>query len=187
MQTWILAALVGLGLAAACGFKTFLPLLMLGVVARFHLFGITVNHSFAWLGSDAALVALSLAAVLEFVGDKIPVVDHALSAVGTVARPAAGVLAAGALFAHVDPATAALAGVIIGAPTAFAFNAVQGGTRLVSTAATGGLANPAVSLAEEVVAFLTATVALVAPLLVPLLLALMLWGAWRLWRRARGA
>src|SRR5262245_55441600 len=139
VDTWILPALVGLGLAAACGLKTFLPLLMLAAVARFHLFGIELNDTFAWLASIPALVALTLATALELAADKIPVLDHALTAVGTVARPAAGVLAAGALFAHLDPATAALAGIIVGAPTAFAFNAAQGSARVASTATTGGL------------------------------------------------
>ena len=59
--------------------------------------------------------------------DKIPVVDHALSAMGTVTRPLAGILAAGAVFSHADPAMAALAGLIVGAPTALAFHAAQAG------------------------------------------------------------
>ncbi|MBC6980452.1 DUF4126 domain-containing protein [Caulobacter sp. 17J80-11] len=184
VDTWILPALVGLGLAAACGLKTFLPLLMLAAAARFQLFGVALNDSFAWLASTPALVALALATALELAADKIPVLDHALSAVGTVARPAAGVLAAGSLFAHLDPATAALAGVIVGAPTAFAFNAAQGTARVASTATTGGLANPLFSLVDDALSFLTAAVAIVLPLLVLPLLGVMLWLAWRVWRRA---
>ena len=43
MQTWVLPALLGLGLAAATGLRTFLPLLMLAVVARFGWFGVGLN------------------------------------------------------------------------------------------------------------------------------------------------
>jgi hypothetical protein len=186
MQTWILAALVGLGLAAATGFKTFLPLLMLSAAARFDLFGIGLNEKLAWLASTPALVALALAAVIEFAADKIPVVDHALAVVGTVARPAAGALAAAAVFQGLDPGLAALAGIVIGAPTAFAFNAVQGTARVASTATTGGIANPALSVVDEVTAFLTAAVAVMAPVLVPLVLAVLLFVAWKVWRTVRG-
>jgi hypothetical protein len=183
METWLLAGLLGLGLAAATGLKTFLPLLMLSAAARFELFGIELSGAFAWLKSDAALIALTVAAIAEFLADKIPVVDHALSAFGTVARPAAGALAAAAAFSGLDPAMAAVLGLIVGAPTALAFNTAQAGTRLTSTATTGGLANPAVSFAEDVLAFLTAALALAAPLLIPILLALMFFAAWSLFRR----
>src|SRR5579864_6536792 len=100
MQVWVLPALMGLGLAAATGLRTFLPLLLLAAVARLGLFGVSINPHVGWLGSTAALVALGVATVVELVGDKVPMVDHALSALGTVTRPLAGVLAAGAVFSH---------------------------------------------------------------------------------------
>ncbi len=185
LDAWILPALLGLGLAAATGLKTFLPLLMLSVAARFHLFGIELSDSFEWLGSLPALVALGVATLAELLADKIPVVDHGLSLVGTVARPIAGAIAAAAAFGHSDPTAAAVAGLIIGAPTAFAFNAAQGGTRAVSTATTGGLGNPIVSLAEDALAFVTALIALAAPILIPLVLALLAYAVWRLVRMVR--
>src|SRR5688572_5867933 len=98
METWILPALLGLGLAASTGLKTFLPLLVMAVAARLSLFGVELSGSFSWLASDAALAALGLATVVELTADKIPLVDHAISAFGAVARPAAGALAAAAAF-----------------------------------------------------------------------------------------
>ena len=117
METWILPALLGLGLAASAGLKTFVPLLVLAVAARFHLFGVDLSGSFNWLESNAALVALGLATVVELSADKIPLVDHGLSLFGTVARPVAGALAAAAAFSSLDPATAAIAGLIVGVPS----------------------------------------------------------------------
>ena len=178
METWVLPALLGLGLAASAGLKTFLPLLMMAVAARFHLFGIELSGAFEWLGSWAALTTLSIATLLEIVADKIPFVDHALSVFGTVARPAAGALAAAAAFSGLDPTAAAVAGLIVGAPTALAVHSVQATTRVASTATTGGLANPAVSIVEDVAAFGAALLALAAPLLVPvmfLVVALVMW------------
>ncbi len=54
MEIWILAALLGLGLAAATGLRTFLPLLMLSAAVHFGWFGIVLNESMQWIGSSAA-------------------------------------------------------------------------------------------------------------------------------------
>jgi len=185
LQTWIVPALLGLGLAAATGLRTFLPLLLLAIAARLQLFGVDLNEQVGWLGSTAAVATLAVATVLELAADKVPVLDHALSAIGTITRPLAAMLAAGSVFAGVDPVIAAVAGIIIGAPTALAFHAAQSGTRVASTATTGGLANPVVSVVEDVLAFLTVAVALVFPLLVPVVLALLLWLIWRLVKAVR--
>jgi len=170
LQTWVLPVLLGLGLASATGLRTFLPLLMLALAARFGLFGITLNEHLAWIGSVPAIAALAIAAVAEFAGDKIPVVDHALTVMGAFVRPVAGAIAAASVFAGLDPTTAAVAGIIVGAPTAFAFNAVQGGTRLTSTATTGGLGNPVLSFIEDVLSFGMVLVAFLAPIVVPIVL-----------------
>ena len=147
METWVLPALMGLGLAASTGLRTFLPLFMLALAARFA--GVAINPHVQWLASNTALVALGVATVVELAADKIPIVDHGLSAIGTVTRPLAGALAAGAVFSHADPAMAAIAGLIIGVPTALTFHTAQTGTRAVSTMTTAGLANPMVSLFED--------------------------------------
>lgn len=170
LETWVLPALLGLGLASATGLRTFLPLLALALAARFELFGVRLNEEMEWLVSTPAVAALTVAAVAEFLGDKIPVVDHALDAVGTVARPLAGAVAAGAVFWSLDPTAAAVAGLIVGAPAALAFSTAKGGTRAASTATTGGLGNPVLSLLEDLLSVATVLLALLAPLLVPVLL-----------------
>ncbi len=185
METWILPALLGVGLAAATGFRTFLPLLGLGLAAKFQLFGMQLADAMSWLDSTPALIALGLATVIELAADKVPAVDHALSAVGTVIRPIAGAVAAGAAFSHFDPMVAAIAGLIIGAPTALAFHAAQASTRVVSTGTTLGLANPFISAGEDLAAVFTTLLAMLAPVLIPLLLAVMLFALWLLWRSIR--
>jgi hypothetical protein len=185
LQTWVLPALLGLGLASATGLRTFLPLLMLALAARFGLFGIDLNDRMAWLSDWPAISALAVAAVVEFTGDKVPVVDHALNVIGAFTRPIAGAVAAGSVFAGVDPTTAAVAGVIVGAPAAFAFNAAQGGTRLASTATTGGIANPVLSLIEDVLSFGMVVLAFLAPILVPVLMVVLAVLVFRLARRMR--
>lgn len=186
LQTWILPALLGLGLASATGLRTFLPLLMLALAARFDLFGIDLNDRMAWLADWPAIAALAVAAAVEFTGDKIPVVDHALNVLGAFTRPIAGAVAAASVFAGVDPMTAAIAGLIVGVPTAFAFNAAQGGARLTSTATTGGIGNPILSFIEDVLSFLMVVLAFLAPVLVPILMIVLAVVVFRLARRMRG-
>lgn len=184
---YVIPVLLGLGLAAATGLRTFLPLLMAAAAARFGLFGVELSGPLAWLASTPALVALGVAATLEFAGDKIPVVDHALDVAGTVARPLAGALAAAAVLPGMDadPVTLAIAGLIVGAPVALGVHGAKASTRVAANASTVGVAAPAVSLAEDGLAFGTALTALLAPLLVPLLLLLFLWLGWRAMRAVR--
>lgn len=184
-RVWVIPALLGLGLAASTGLRAFLPLLMLALAARFGWFGVQLSEQTQWLHSNSAIAALGVAAAVELTADKVPVLDNALSGVGMLVRPLAAALAAGSLFVGVDPLLAAVAGVIVGAPTALAFNAAQGGVRLASTATTAGVGNPIVSLMEDVLAFFTALLALLSPVLVPALLVILALIAGRAARRVR--
>lgn len=185
LQVWVLPALLGLGLASATGLRTFLPLLMLALAAKFELFGVRLIDQMEWIVSWPAIAALATAATAEFAGDKIPAVDHFLNAIGYVVRPLAGAVAAGSVFWAVDPTAAAIAGVIVGAPAALAFNAAQTGARVTSTATTGGLGNPVVSFIEDVLAFLTVIVAFLAPIVIPIILIVLAIVVFRLARRIR--
>lgn len=185
LQTWVLPALLGLGLASATGLRTFLPLLMLALAARFEMFGVRLIDQMDWLVSWPAIAALATATVAEFAGDKVPAIDHALNAIGYVTRPVAGAIAAGSVFWGVDPAAAAIAGIIVGAPAALAFNAAQTGVRVGSTATTAGLGNPVVSLIEDFLAFVTVLVAFLAPILIPIVMVVFAVLVFRLARRIR--
>lgn len=186
LQTWVLPALLGLGLASATGLRTFLPLLMLALAARFGLFGIQLNEQMSWLAGWPAIAALGVAAVAEFAGDKIPVVDHGLNVLGSITRPVAGAIAAGSVFVGLDPTAAAIAGLIVGAPAAFAFNAAQGGARVASTATTAGVGNPVLSLIDDVLSFVMVILAFLAPILVPVLMIVLAILVFRLAKRMRG-
>jgi hypothetical protein len=185
LQTWVLPALLGLGLASATGLRTFLPMLMLALAARFELFGVRLIDQMDWLVSWPAIAALTTATVAEFAGDKVPAIDHALNAVGYVTRPVAGAVAAGSVFWGVDPAAAAIAGIIVGAPAALAFNAAQTGVRVGSTATTAGFGNPVVSLIEDFLAFATVLIAFLAPILIPIVMVVFAVLVFRLARRIR--
>jgi len=161
-----LAGQIGLGvaLAACAGLRAFVPLLVAGVAARLELLPLAAR--FEWLASDAALVVFGVAVVVEIAADKIPLVDHALDLVATLLKPAAGTVLAAGMLGDLGPVESTALGLVTGGGVAATVHVAKAKLRVVSTLATVGLANPLLSLLEDVLAFAGA----VATVLVPLVL-----------------
>jgi hypothetical protein len=177
----LLALLSGIAIAAACGLRAFLPLLGLGLAARFGLFHLKPGTE--WMAGDPALWALGIATVLEIASDKVPLVDHMLDAVGTVLRPAAAWLGAFAMLQGWGSPWAQLAALVLGAG-ALAVHGVKAKTRLHSTAFTAGHANPLLSVLEDSGALALVVAAILAPL-VALVLVIVVVLVVRRWRRRK--
>lgn len=158
----LLAVASGVVIAATCGLRAFLPLLALGIAARF--FGLPLHEAARWLTHDAALIALGLATVLEIAGDKIPAVDHALDAVGLLVRPLAAAFGSFAVLQGVPSPWGPILAVVLGG-LALGVQGLKATTRVGSTAATAGVGNPMLSAAEDVTALLGVVLALVMPVL----------------------
>lgn len=138
-------------LSTSVGLRPFLTLALASLAM--HLGYLHPSHAFAYLGSDGATWLLGGLAGLEFAGDKIPVVDHALHVVHFATKPiAAAVLVGSALpvAGSSDAVTYALMG--LGAANALGIHTGVAAVRGASTATTLGLANPFVSLVEDVLA-----------------------------------
>jgi hypothetical protein len=163
--SYLFPIILGVSLGASTGLHTTLPLLLTAAAAHFHWGNFALRGDFAWLASDTALIVLLIAAILETIADKVPAVDHALDVIGSFARPVAATLAAAAVFGHGDRATAAIVGLIIGAPAALGVHTAKAGLRVGSTATTFGCANPFLSLAEDVISALLSLIAIFAPLI----------------------
>jgi hypothetical protein len=132
-----------------------------------------LGESFRFLSSNKALALFAVATVVEILGDKIPAVDHALDALSTVLRPAAGAVLAASVFGRIlDPLQAVALGVAVGAPTALVPHAGKAALRGISTAFTAGLANPILSLVEDAATIVLFALAVVVPLAVVVALAL---------------
>jgi hypothetical protein len=161
---------LAVALAACAGIRAWLPLLLAGVMARAEL--LKLGDSFAFIGSNKALVLFGAATLLEVLGDKIPAVDHTLDALGTVLRPAAGsLLAASVMWQVSDPLTALALGAAVGAPVAMAPHAAKAALRAASTTFTAGLANPVLSFLEDVLTVMLFVLAVLVPVLVAATLA----------------
>jgi len=154
---------LGLGLSAACGFRVFVPLLLISAAARYDY--LALSPGFAWMESTAALVAFGTATVLEVAAYYVPWLDNFLDAAATPAAVLAGVLASAAVFVEMPPLVRwSLA--LIGGGTAAGL--IQGATvllRLKSLALSGGLTNPLVSTAELAGSTITSVLAILLPIL----------------------
>jgi hypothetical protein len=173
----LVSAAVGLGLAAACGFRVFVPLLIASIAARVgHL---PLAGGFEWLSSTPALVALSTATVLEVGAYYVPWLDHALDVVATPAAVLAGMLAAASVVTDLPPLLKWSTVIIGGGGTAGLIQGASVLLRLKSGALTGGLANPLVSTAELAGAGLTAVLAVLLPFVCLLLVIVLLIAVFR--------
>jgi hypothetical protein len=159
----LVSILIGVGLAAACGLRVFVPLLVLSVAARSG--HVPLSQDFSWIASTPALVALATATVLEVSAYYVPWLDHVLDAIGTPAAVLAGVIATAAVVGDLPPVLRWSLAVVAGGGLA---GTVQGATvlaRLKSGVTTGGLANPVVATGELLGSTVTSVLAIVLPLL----------------------
>jgi hypothetical protein len=172
---------IGVGLAAAVGFRVFLPLLVMsGAAYTGHL---TVSDGFAWLSTPTALAMLTVAAVTEVLAYYVPGVDNLLDAVATPAALVAGTIAAAAVMTDLPPIVKWTTAVIAGGGAAGLTQSVTSLLRAKSTVMTGGLGNVALSTGELGGALLVSLLALLAPLAALGIVVLFCWLVVRLVRR----
>lgn len=171
--------LTGLGLASAAGLNAYVPLLALGLLARWTDL-VQLPSAWAWLQDPWALGIIGLLLVVEVTADKIPGVDHVNDLLQTVVRPVSGGLVVGAGTDQAslvqDPSQWLSSGdwvpVLVGAAIAFGVHLLKASGRAVVNATTAGFGAPVASTAEDVLAVGLSLAALLLPVLVLLLLVL---------------
>jgi Domain of unknown function (DUF4126) len=172
---------LGVGLAAATGFRVFLPMLIMSAAAYSgHL---PLSEGFAWLGTPAALTMLSIAAILEMLAYYIPGIDNLLDSMATPAAFLAGTVVSAAAMGDLPPIVKWTTAVIAGGGVAGLMQGVTAVLRAHSTVLTGGLGNAVIATAENGGAIVVALLALTVPLVALLLVIAFCWGAVRLLRR----
>lgn len=179
----ILSVCMGLGLSAACGFRVFVPMLILSLAGQSG--HVSLNEHLLWLATPAATITLSVATLLEIGAYYIPWLDHALDLVATPAAVVAGILATGAMITDASPLFTWTLAAIAGGGSAAAVHLGTGLVRSASLLTTGGLGNPVVSTAEWFIAGLTSLLALLMPVLTVFMVAAMFYLGYRLYRKAR--
>ena len=150
------------GLSTSIGIRPFLTLALASLAMHFGY--LHPAHAFAFLGTDGATWLLAGLAVLEFAADKIPIVDHTLHVLHFAAKPiAAALLVGSAVSAGGSPDASADLMMGLGALNALGVHTAVAATRGASTAMTLGVANPFLSLGEDIAAVLSAVLAILVP------------------------
>ena len=164
MET-ILGLCIGIGLSAACGFRVFVPLLVMSVASLVGWF--EPMKGFEWLAMPSVCVALGIATLCEIGAYYIPWVDNVLDTIATPAAMIAGTLTTMAVSTgEMSQFASWAAAIIVGGGTATAVQMSTVAVRGVSTATTGGIANPILSTGEWISALVVSLLSFVVPVLV---------------------
>lgn len=185
--------LTGLGLSTAAGLNAYIPMLMLGLLARFTDI-VNLPQGWNWLENGWVLLIVAVLLLVEIVADKVPALDTINDSVQMFVRPAAGGIVFGSgtaaqTAAVADPGQWAQSGgwipVAIGVVVALAVSLTKSAVRPAANVATAGIAAPVLSTIEDVTSFGLVFIALLLPVLVLVIVAALIWAGWRLWRRIR--
>src|SRR5262245_14074259 len=186
----MLASLTGLGLSAAAGLNAYIPLLLVGVLARFTDV-ITLPEPYRWIQSGWAIATVSVLLLAEVVLDKVAVVDHVNDLIQTFVRPAVGgaIFPAASAAAEVDTSTwmqePPWVGVLLGVAVAGVVHATKATARPLVNVTTVGTGTPVVSAAEDAASLGMSLIAIFLPVLVVVVLLLFGWAVFAAWRRGR--
>lgn len=181
----LMSVAIGLGLAAAAGFRVFVPLLALGVASRQGW--LSLAPGFEWVASTPALVAFGTATVVEVLAYHVPFLDHLLDVIATPSAVVAGTLASAAVLTDLPPVVKWSVAVLAGGGAAGLVQTATVLARVGSTTFTGGLGNVLFATFELFGAVGTVVIAIALPLLAfGLLLLLLVAAAVIVTRVARG-
>ncbi|NQS72346.1 MAG: DUF4126 domain-containing protein [Desulfobulbaceae bacterium] len=184
MDGW-LSLLLGVGLSAACGFRVFVPLLVMSLASvDGHL---ALAPGFEWIATPEACGVFAVATVCEVLSYYIPWWDNLLDSLSSPAAVAAGTITTASVLTDTSPFLQWTLAIIAGGGAA---GMVQTGTVLVrgaSSLTTGGLGNPIVATVEAVASTVTSIVALIAPLVAIIAMVALILVAAKKLRRKRSA
>jgi hypothetical protein len=171
------------GLSSAAGLNAYLPLLIVGLLARYTDL-ITLDTPWNALESPWVLGVLVILLIIEMTADKIPAVDTINDGIQTFVRPVAGAIlfaASAQVITDIHPVLSMISGLLI----AGGVHTVKAATRPVVTATTAGVGNPVVSVVEDVMAAVVTVSAIILPLITGVMLLVVLFFALRWLRRRR--
>lgn len=160
---YIIPVLIGIGLAAACGFRVFVPLLLLSVFS--HTGYMTPSEDFVWVGSVPALVCFSVATLLEVGAYYIPWLDNLFDTIATPLAAIAGIFTSLAVISDLDPMLKWSTAVILGGGSASLFQVLTVKARAVSSTITAGFGNFIVSTVELFISIVVSLLSIIAPVI----------------------
>ena len=181
-------ATLGLGMGSAwlSGFNLYATVLTLGLLHRFRLVelpGDLDSLSQSWVIALAGVLYL-----VEFLADKIPVVDSVWDAIHTFIRIPAGAVLAASAFAHFDPAVR-VAALLAGGTLALGSHGAKATIRATANTSPEPISNIFLSLIEDIATIGLTVLGVFHPvvllLVVLVFLVLLIWLAPKAFRAVR--
>jgi hypothetical protein len=161
----ILAALMGISLAAASGFRVFLPPFLLSLAIRADFVEVDlVGTSFEFFETTPAIIILGVASMAEFAAYYVPWVDNLLDSIASPAAIMAGIGMTAIVMEGSDPVVQWVIAIIAGGGASATIQGATVTTRGLSSTFTFGYANSLVATSENVASVALTIVALLAPL-----------------------
>ncbi len=179
MESLISIAL-GIGLAAAAGFRVFVPLFALSLASYFNVW--PLNEQWQWLASPFALMILAAACIAEALAYLIPWFDNLLDTLAVPLAGVAGTAVMASTMADLNPAVTWALAIIGGGGAAAVIKGVNASGRAVSTVTTGGVANPIFSIWETVSAAFMSFLAIFFPVLAVIAVIIIAFIMYKIWR-----
>lgn len=179
----ILSLFIGIGLSAACGFRVFTPLLITSLAAMSGY--IHLGSNFMWLATMPALIALSIATLIEVLAYFIPFVDNLLDHAAGPAAMIAGTILTASFGQDLDPFLKWTLAAVAGGGSAALVHSATSLTRLASSAATLGTGNSVVAIAELIGAVVTSLLSIFVPVVAVFLVLVLSFIAIRKFRKLR--
>ena len=183
LLAYVLPVALGVGLAAAAGFRVFLPLLLMGLAVKAGY--LPVSQDFSWVASTPALLMFAVAAVTEIIAYYVPVLDNLLDGLAGPTAVGAGIAISAAVMSDFPPMMKWTLAIIAGGGAAAA---TQGATTILrggSTVLTGGLGNHVLATGEIIGAIVMTVLAMLAPVLAAIAALVFIVIAWRIILRRR--
>ena len=173
------------GLSASAGLNAYIPLLVVGTIGHYFPNTLKLAQPFDLLANPWILILLGVLVIIEMVADKIPAVNHINDLIQTVVRPAAGAVAFAAsanVITDINPILALACGLLIAGSV---HTVKAAAVRPAVTAATAGVGNVPVSIAEDIIALVSSILAILIPIVMgTILIILLAFVIWWLWRRS---
>ena len=171
-----------LGLSTAAGLNAYIPLLAVGLFSRYTDL-IVLPAPWDHLGDPFVLGIVAAVGLADFVGDKLPVVDHVLHLLGMVVAPVVGGILSLATADAVDIEPGFV--VVLGVAAALTTQVGRSAVRPAATVTTAGAGNAVVSLGEDGVSGTLSVTSILWPVVAAIVAVIVLVAVLLLWRKWR--
>jgi hypothetical protein len=164
--TLAIAAFMGVSLAAASGFRVFLPPFLMALSVRSGIVDIElIGTQFEFFTSTPAIILLAIAMIAEFAAYYVPLVDNLLDTIATPAAVIAGIGMTAISLEGSEPIVQWAIAIVAGGGTSAIIQTATVAARGISSTFTLGMANPVVATSENIASVALALIALLFPIL----------------------